>query len=163
MIHFNAFFYSLWKYFLERSANLIISITLDAWVSIFFPTIIGVKKREFKKKFVSSQREAEYSKILQIKRKRKKSRKESSIETRFAYRIRQFPRFHDRTTSWSIIPARNGIHEGGGGCLIDAGKKWRIDQCKRWAHRFSGQKKTLGGSPPRRVSIKAGTRKFSQE
>lgn len=93
MIHFNASFYSLWKYFLERSANLIISITLGAWVSIFFSTIIGIKKREFKKKFVSSQREVEYSKILQIKRKRKKSRKESSIETRFAYRIRRFPAF----------------------------------------------------------------------
>lgn len=164
MIHFNASFYSLWKYFLERSANLIISITLDTWVSIFFLTIIGVKKREFKKKFVSSQREVKYSKILQIKRKRKKSRKESSIDRNSPIEFANFPAFTiDRTTSWSIIPARNGIHGGGGGCLIDAGKKWRIDQCKRWAHRFSGQKKTLGGSPPRRVSIKAGTRKFSQE
>lgn len=92
MIHFNAFFYSLWKYFLERSANLIISITLDAWVSIFFPTTIGVKKREFKKKFVSFQREVKYSKILQINQE-KKIEKGKLDRSKLAHRIRHFPAF----------------------------------------------------------------------
>lgn len=127
VIYFNSLFYNLWKYFPERSANLINPVMRGFR---FFPSSYNTKNRLL------------YSGFLHTSKYFAKSCKRT-WQTRLVSNSISSLSTIERATSRSIISARNGIPSTG--CLIDAGKKRR-----RIDRRTHGVDRRHGSSPPRR-------------